>query len=132
MKWKYGNQIVEMLIGKKNERKENSNLPSEKEILLNFIKNFNYDLKIVSNSANYTTVQYHDFDLLRLKYGTLAKWIEVCMPTEIKKKYINNPLFEMEKNKNRVFWKAKIEKAEDLNYFIDIINENLIIRDKKD
>lgn len=132
MKWKFGNFTTEILFGRKEERRENPNLVSEEEILQNFIKNFNYDIKIVSNSANYTTIQYHDCDIMRLKFGTLGKWIDLFIVPKYKKKYIDNPLFEMEKNKNRVFWKAKIERVEDLNNFIGIINEDLAFRDEVD
>ena len=131
MKWKLGDKTFEFLIGKKQEY-VNPNDEGEEEILKRFIKNFNCDLKILHNSSNYSTVQYHDFDLMRLKYGDKAKWVEICIPSEIKKKYIDNPLFDAEKNKNRVFWKANINKVEDLNNFIDIIYENIQIRDEQD
>lgn len=131
MKWKIGNFTTELLFGRKEEQRENPNLLSEEEILEEYIKNFDYDLKIVHNSDNYTTVQYKDYDLFRLKFG-IGKWVEICMPTKIKKKYIDNPLFVAEPNKNRVFWKARIDKPEDLDNFIDIIKENIDLRNKLD
>lgn len=131
MRWEYGNFTTEILIGKKEER-TNPNIAAEQEILEHYIKNFDYDLKIVHNSSDYSTVQYHGSDVLRLKYGETARWVDIFIVPKYKNKYINNPIFAAEKNKNRVFWKSTINNAADLVNYVDIINEDLKFRDEVD
>lgn len=67
------------------------------------------DYIIVANSDDYTTMQYKQIDLVRIKYTERAKWISICLTPEDKKENINNPLFEAQKNKNQVFWKSNIK-----------------------
>lgn len=134
MKIKIGNQLVELLIGKKEER-QNPNIITEESVLYDFIKKFDYDLKVVHNSSDYTTIQYHDVDILRFKYGYSeykGKWVKVFIVPKYKKKYIDNPLFKEQENKNQLFWKSTIENIEELNNFIDIVKEDLEFRDEVD
>lgn len=111
-----------ILIGKQDEY-ENPNAEIEESILENYKKNFDYDLTIEHNSQDYTTLKYKDYDIVRLKYGDIAKWIKVFV--QDKNKYMNDPRFEEQKNKKELFWKSTIYKIEDLDNYIDVIKERL-------
>ena len=84
--------------------------------------------KYVKPCEDYSTIQYiDDVDLFRIKYTDNAKWIKVYMPPELKKKYMDDPLFDAEKKKTGVFWKSNIN---DLHDYKDIILEGIEIRNK--
>ena len=77
--------------------------------------------KIEKNSTDYTTLKYKQYDLLRIKYTNGAKWIKILMVNkEIKNEYMDNPLFEAQKNKNEIMWKSTIDNIDD---YIDILNK---------
>lgn len=84
--------------------------------------------KYVKPCEDYSTIQYIDGgDIFRIKYTDNAKWIKVLMTPELKKKYMDDPLFDAEKKKNGVFWKSNIN---DLHDYKDIILEGIEIRNK--
>lgn len=114
----YGLQ-VNVSIGGSGEHKA---VPEEETILNNFIDTLDVpkeDFKIEKKSDNYTTLVYKDRDLIRLKYTDLAKWVEVIVVRDMKKKYLDSPLFE-ENTKSKVFWKS-ILKDKDLTPYKEII-----------
>lgn len=113
---------INILIGKQKEY-ENPNAEIEEGILKEYSKNFDIETTIAHNCKDYTTLKYKDYDIVRLKYGDLSKWIEVFVRD--KKKYMDNPLFEAQKNKNQLYWKSKINTIEDLDKYIDIIKEHI-------
>lgn len=77
--------------------------------------------KIEKNSTDYTTLKYKQYDLLRIKYTNGAKWIKILMANkELKNEYMDNPLFEAQKNKNEIMWKSTINNIDD---YIDILNK---------
>lgn len=77
--------------------------------------------KIEKNSTDYTTLKYKQYDLLRIKYTNGAKWIKILMANkELKNEYMDNPLFEVQKNKNEIMWKSTINNIDD---YIDILNK---------
>lgn len=77
--------------------------------------------KIEKNSTDYTTLKYKQYDLLRIKYTNGAKWIKILMANkELKNEYMDNPLFEAQKNKNEIMWKSTIDNIDD---YIDILNK---------
>ena len=131
MKFEVNNTTIEFLIGKKDEY-ENPNAKIEENILKEYIRNFDYELSIVHNSKSYTTIQYHNVDILRLHYSDLSKWINIFIVPKYKDKYIDNPLFSENDNFNRISWFARINSIEDLDLFIDIIKEDLVFRDEID
>lgn len=83
--------------------------------------------KYVKPCDDYSTIKYKEFDLFRIKYTDKAKWIKTLMPTEIRKKHIDDPLFDAEKNKNRVFWKSNIN---DLHDYKDVLLDTIEIISK--
>lgn len=85
--------------------------------------------KYVKPCDDYSTIRYDDeeVDLFRIKYTDRSKWIQVLMTTEMRNKYKDNPLFEVEKNKNKVFWKSNIK---DLHDYKDIILEGISFKNE--
>ena len=83
-------------------------------------------LKCKKPCEDYTTLQYKDGDLIRIKYTDKSKWIRVPMTTDMRKKYKDDPLFDAEKNKNKVMWKSNIENLHD---YKNILLEVIKIRD---
>lgn len=127
MKWKFGNQVVELLIGKKEE-KQNPNIITEESVLYDFAKKFDSNLKVVHNSSDYTTLKYKEYDIIRFKYGYSGykgKWVKIFIVPKYKKKYIDDPLFKEQENKNQLYWKSSIEKIGELDKFIDIVKEDI-------
>ena len=84
---------------------------------------FNY----IKPCEDYSTIQYKGFDLIRIKYTNNSKWIRIPMTTEMRKKYNNDPLFDAEKNKNKVMWKSNIK---DLKDYKEILLEVIEIRNQ--
>lgn len=85
--------------------------------------------KIVKNSNNYSTAQYHNIDIIRLKKTATTQWIKIFMVNPYKKEYIDSPLFTQQKNKNELFW---ISYYNNLDDYIDIINKAIDLRNKLD
>lgn len=90
---------------------------SEKDILTKIaidlsLNNYN----IFSNTDDYTTLQYKEYDIARIKYTDRTKWIEIFLTKEDKKNNIDNILFETQKNKNKLFWKSIINDEISIYY----------------
>ena len=120
---------VDFLIGKKEER-ENKNYVIEKSILEKWISIFENEhyknhFGIVQNSSDYTTLQYNNFDLIRLKYSDKVRWIKIFLTKEDKVVYLNNELFSSQKNKNELYWKSIINDDKDINKYINIIKHRI-------
>lgn len=89
----------------------------------------NKDFSIEKNSNDYTTLKYKLYDLIRVKIGVNSQWISCFMADkELKKKYIDSPLFEMQKNKNQLHWKSKLSN---INDYIEIIKTHIDFIDKQ-
>ena len=78
------------------------------------LKISNYE--IVNNSDDYTTLKYKEYDLIRLKYTDRSKWISLFLTKEDRDSNIDNPLFEVQKNKKQLFWKSFITQDFDIYY----------------
>jgi hypothetical protein len=124
MKWTFKNNEVSILVGRKEEKKESISYDSEVDILSSFIDSYLLEYKdklhIVSNSSNYTTLQYEDRDLLRLKYTDTTKWLTIFIHPSFKKDYIDSELFTSQTNKNQLQWKSILSNKNDLSKFVDI------------
>ena len=112
--------------------REYEHVESEKEAANIIIDDLGLDkslFKYVKPCEDYSTIRYDDeeVDLFRIKYTDRAKWIQVLMTTDMRKKYKDNPLFDAEKKKSKVFWKSNIK---DLHDYKDIILEGISYRDE--
>ena len=89
----------------------------------------NKTFSIEKNSDDYTTLKYKDYDLVRVKIGANSQWLSCfIIDKDIKTKYINNKLFEIQKNKNQLHWKSKLSDIED---YKEIIEKHINFIDKK-
>ena len=70
---------------------------------------FKYEKK----SDDYSTFTYKERDLFRIKYTSEARWIAIFIPPKDKQKYIDNPLFSIQKNKNQIYWKSNVHSIYD-------------------
>lgn len=109
----------------KGSTQEYKHVNSEKEAADTIIDDLGINKSLfeyVKPCDDYSTIQYKGFDFIRLKYTDKTKWVRIPMTTEMKKKYINNPLFDAEKNKNKVCWKSNIENLLDYkNILLEVI-----------
>lgn len=85
------------------------------------------DLHIVANSDDYTTLQYKQIDIVRVKYTDKTKWIKIRMSNQDMKDEINNPLFVLQNKKTESMWKCNINDIDKLysylNHFIKQFDE---------
>lgn len=80
-------------------------------------------------SLEYSTMRYKGFDLFRIKYTDNTKWIQVPMTTPMRKANKDNPLFDAEQNKNKVFWKSNINNLLD---YKELLLETINFREKEE
>ena len=109
---------------------DHEHIASEEEAANIIIDDLGIDkslFKYVKPSENYSTIQYKDFDFIRIKYTDNAKWIQIPMTTAMRKVNKDNPLFDAEENKNKVFWKSNIK---DLHDYKNILLEVIDFRNK--
>ena len=95
---------------------------SEKSILEKMIPNLRCnpdDLKIVANSDDYTTLQYKQIDIVRIKYTNAAKWIKIRMSIVDMKGEINNPLFVLQNKKTESMWKCNVNDIDKLYPYLN-------------
>ena len=100
----------------KGSTQEYKHVNSEKEAANTIIDDLGIDKSLfeyVKPCDDYSTIQYKGFDFIRLKYTDKTKWVRIPMTTEMRKKYIDEPLFDVEPNKNKVMWKSNIKDLHD-------------------
>lgn len=77
------------------------------------------NLKIVANSKDYTTLQYKDIDIVRVKSTNATQWIKIRISNQDFKNEKDNPLFMLQNNKNESMWKCSIYDINNLYPFIN-------------
>lgn len=118
-------------------KKINNNEPkevvvSEKSLLEKMIPKIHCEpneLKVVNNSDDYTTLQYKQIDIVRIKYTPSAKWIKIRMSIVDMKAETDNPLFTLQNKKTESMWKCNIDDIDKLypyinNFIIQFNNVN--------
>lgn len=99
------------------------------EYIIKKMENFNNsDFNIISNTNDYLTLEYKNYDICRIKYTDKSKWISIFISKKDRENNINNPLFNIQKNKNQLFWKSIIEN-ENIDVYLPFIN-NICIQIK--
>ena len=74
---------------------------------------------IDQRSSNYKTVSYGvDYDFLRFKIGSRAKWFSV-LPNPADK---NDPRFDGVSNKRQLYWKISLSDVADVGQYSDLIS----------
>lgn len=114
----------------KGGEKEHEHIKSEEDAANTIIADLGVDKSLfeyVKPSESYSTIQYKGFDLFRIKYTDNSKWIQIPMSTPMRKANMENPLFDAEENKNKVFWKSNIINLLD---YKNLLLEVIQFRDK--
>lgn len=95
---------------------------SEKSILEKMIPKLECDpdnLQVVANSDDYTTLQYKQCDIVRIKYTDNAKWIKIRMSIADMKTEIDNPLFVLQNKKTESMWKCNVDDIDKLYTYLN-------------
>lgn len=80
------------------------------------------DLRLDKRSDNYTSLIYGEYnDFLRFRLSAHTKWLSLRLPSDVKADNMNNPLFDAQKNKKQLHWKAKLNSLEDVSSFKEFI-----------
>lgn len=87
------------------------------EIVMGFLSD-NIDISMVGiekRSNDYTSVVYGGLnDFMRFKYTDRTKWVSLRLPFDVAADNMENPLFDAQKNKKQLHWKAKLNSLDDL------------------
>lgn len=102
-----------------NEKVVNENEKSILEDICNHLECDSNDLKIVANSTDYTTLQYKDVDIVRVKNTNATQWIKIRISNTDFKNEKENSLFMLQNNKNESMWKCSIYDIDNLYPFIN-------------
>lgn len=127
-----GNQVlfaVKINVG--GVEQDYQHVKSEEEAANKIIDDLGIDKSLfeyVKPSQEYSTIRYKGFDLFRIKYTDNTNWIQVPMTTQMRKANMDNPLFDIEKNKNKVFWKSNINNLLD---YKDLLLQTIDFREKE-
>ena len=89
------------------------------QIIPNIDVKFPQALKIVANSSAYTTLQYKQIDIIRLKYTNNTQWIKIRCSNRMLKEEQDNPLFNEQEKKNESMWKCRVDDLEQLYPYIN-------------
>lgn len=102
---------------------------NDADVIKEIIKHLDYDetgFRIVANSSNYTTLYYNLYEIFRLKSGSRSQWLSLNMDgLDIDE---SNPIFDLQKNKNQLFWKSDLRNLDEL---IPLINKSIEFHIKK-
>ena len=80
------------------------------------------DLRLDKRSDNYTSLIYGEYnDFLRFRLSARTKWLSLRLPSDIKASNMDNSLFDAQKNKKQLHWKAKLNSLKDVAIFKDFI-----------
>lgn len=99
----------------------------EYDILNKIINKLNLDKNdfiIISNTSDYLTLQYKNFDIVRVKYTVRTKWLSILILGDNKNNNLNNPIFDLQKNKSQLHWKSKLENK-DVDIYIQILLDSI-------
>lgn len=100
-----------------NEIKENI-----KEIeIANKIMNKIENLKIEKKSDSYTTLCFNGSDVVRITFNSRSNFINLALSSEDKERNRNNEMFDLQKNKNQLFWKTNYDENK-LDVYVEFIN----------
>lgn len=127
---KCGNPLFVASFVIKGGEQEHKHIKSEEDAANTIIADLGVDKSLfeyVKPSESYSTIQYKGVDFFRIKYTDNSKWIQIPMSTPMRKANMENPLFEVEENKNKVFWKSNITNLLD---YKDLLLEVIQFRDK--
>lgn len=95
----------------------------ESDILEQMIPNLNVmypdKLKIVANTTDYTTLQYNDLDIIRVKSTLSTQWLKIRVSTKVRKEQAEKPLFNEQVKKTETMWKCRVSDIDKLYPYIN-------------
>lgn len=96
--------------------------------IINILKN-KFDINnfsIISNTNNYLTLKYKDFDIARIKYTDKSKWISILI-LDKKDRLSNehNTLFDAQAKKSQLQWKSNLTDN-DISKYITFLENTCI------
>lgn len=95
----------------------------ESDIIEQMIPNLNVmypdKLKIVANTTDYTTLQYNDLDIIRVKSTLSTQWLKIRISTKVRKEQAENPLFNEQVKKTETMWKCRVSDIDKLYPYIN-------------
>lgn len=107
------------IIGTPDKEVNNVEATILEQIIPNIEVKYPQALRIVANSSAYTTLQYKQIDIIRIKYTDLAQWIKIRCSNRMLKEELNNPLFNEQEKKNESMWKCRVDDLEQLYPYIN-------------
>lgn len=88
-------------------------------------REINYKFAIAHKSKDYTTLVYRKNDLVRVKWTPVSKWLAIQMNSKaLCDKYRDDPIFDVQENKNQVQWKTICIDKNDIETRMSIILES--------
>ncbi len=107
------------IIGTPDKEVNNVEATILEQIIPNIEVKYPQALRIVANSSAYTTLQYKQIDILRIKYTPQTQWIKIRCFNRMLKEELNNPLFNEQEKKNESMWKCRVDDLEQLYPYIN-------------
>lgn len=86
------------------------------------------DLEVAHRTDAYTSILYKDCNVAKVEWTKGEVRIHILMTKENKKKYIDNPMFAIQTNKNQVLWKTKYDESK-LQLYLELIRDGMKLGD---
>lgn len=76
--------------------------------------------KIEHRSSDYTSLVFDLDDFIRIKITDNVKWISLSLSMEDQQKFMNDPLFASQSNKQVRHWRSDFQSFDDLEKYVDL------------
>lgn len=112
---KYGNAV------RGDWEKELNPSDDEREFLSRVLSFLPDTVQVERRSNDYISVICENNDFLRFKLSPRTKWLSLNLPSKLRPKYIESPLFAAQKKKTVVHWKAALNDISSVEVYKDLI-----------
>lgn len=98
------------------------------EIVLSFLSSSEYieELHVERRSRDYISLICGENDFFRFKYSDRSKWCSIRLPKSLQLSNQDNELFDAQKNKKQLHWKADLKSMSDLELLKSFIIESCL------
>lgn len=98
------------------------------EIVLSFLSSSEYieKLHVERRSRDYVSLICDENDFFRFKYSDRSKWCSIRLPKSLQLSNQDNELFNAQKNKKQLHWKADLKSMSDLELLKPFIIESCL------
>ncbi len=77
--------------------------------------------KIEHRASDYTSLVYDGYnDFIRIKLTDNVSWVSIALSREDQNKYMNDPLFDSQRNKNQRHWRSDLDSIDQLQQYVDM------------